>query len=62
MNMDLLEFLACPKSGGALFYVEATGELWSKEAAVAYPVRDGIPIMLVEESRKLSEAELQTVS
>ena len=61
MNMDLLEFLACPKSGGALFYVEATSELWSKEAAVAYPVRDGIPIMLVEESRKLSNAELQKI-
>ena len=62
MNMDLLEFLACPESGGALFYVEATSELWSKEGAVAYPVRDGIPIMLVEESRKLSDAELQKIS
>ena len=59
MNLDLLEVLACPKSGGSLFYVEATNELWSREGAVAYPVRDGIPIVLVEESRKLSEAELK---
>ena len=62
MNMDLLEFLVCPKTGGALFYVEATSELWSREGAVAYPVRDGIPIMLVEESRKLSDSELQKIS
>ena len=62
MNMDLLEFLVCPKTGGALFYVEATSELWSREGAVAYPIRDGIPIMLVEESRKLSDSELQKIS
>ncbi len=62
MNMDLLEILVCPVSGGALFYVEASNELWSKEAAVAYPIQDGIPIMLVEESRKLSAAELETIS
>ena len=62
MNMDLLEFLVCPKTGGALFYVEATSELWSREGAIAYPVRDGIPIMLVEESRKLSDSELQKIS
>ena len=62
MNMDLLEFLVCPKTGGALFYIEATSELWSREGAIAYPVRDGIPIMLVEESRKLSDSELQKIS
>ncbi len=62
MNMDLLEFLACPISGGSLVYAQTTNELWSKEGSVAYPIRDDIPIMLVEESRKLSDSELKTIS
>ena len=61
MNMELLEILVCPASGGSLFYIEASNELWSKEGGVAYPIQDGIPIMLVEESRKLTEAELETI-
>lgn len=49
----LLELLVCPVSHGPLFYDEKAGELVSKEAGLAYPVRDGIPIMLAEEARKL---------
>ena len=46
---------ARPVSHGPLSYDEKAGELISKEAGLAFPVRDGIPIMLAEEARKLSD-------
>jgi len=49
----LLEILVCPLTKGPLEYDRAAGELISRRAGLAYPVRDGIPIMLVEEARKL---------
>jgi uncharacterized protein YbaR (Trm112 family) len=49
----LLEILVCPLTKGPLEYDAAAGELISRRAGLAYPVRDGIPIMLVEEARKL---------
>ncbi len=51
----LLEILVCPLTKGALEYDEAAGELISQKAGLAYPIRDGIPIMLVDEARKLEE-------
>ncbi len=51
----LLEILVCPVTKGELHYDRAAGELISRSAGLAYPVRDGIPIMLPEEARKLTE-------
>ncbi len=49
----LLEILVCPVTKGPLTYDRAAGELISRQAGLAYPVRDGIPIMLPEEARRL---------
>jgi uncharacterized protein len=49
----LLEILVCPVTKGPLEYDRAKNELISRKAGLAYPVRDGIPIMLPEEARKL---------
>lgn len=51
----LLEILVCPVTHGALEYDRAAGELISRGAKLAYPIRDGVPIMLPEEARKLDE-------
>ena len=53
----LLEILVCPVTRSLLVYDQAQSELISKEAGLAYPVREGIPIMLVEEARKLDAAK-----
>jgi uncharacterized protein YbaR (Trm112 family) len=53
----LLEVLVCPMTHGPLTYDRARGELVSKSARLAYPVRDGVPIMLPEEARPLDEGE-----
>lgn len=55
VDPKLLELLVCPLTKGRLEY-DATGqELISKQAKLAYPIRDGIPIMLVDEARRLEE-------
>ncbi len=56
INQKLLEILVCPKTHSSL--VLHGDELISKEAKLAYPIRDGIPIMLIEEARELSQEEL----
>ncbi len=55
----LLEILVCPLTKGPLRYDADAQELISDKAGVAYPIRDGIPIMLVDEARKLREDERQ---
>jgi uncharacterized protein len=59
MDVDpkLLEILVCPLTKGPLVYVRERQELVSKKAGLAYAVRDGIPVMLPEEARPLSESE-----
>ena len=54
---NCLEILVCPVTRGPLVYDRAKQELISKGAGLAYPIRDGIPIMLPDEARELSEAE-----
>lgn len=56
-NVDpkLLEILVCPLTKGPLEYDAAAQELISKKAGLAYPIRDGIPIMLAEEARELGD-------
>jgi hypothetical protein len=51
----LLEILVCPLTKTRLEYDEARQELISRAAGLAYPIRDGIPIMLPDEARKLEE-------
>lgn len=58
MNQKLLQILVCPVTKGPLIYNKATNELISKSARLAYPIRDGIPVMLEDEARKLTENEL----
>ena len=53
----LLEILVCPVTHGPLIYDRGAAELISKSARLAYPIRDGVPIMLPEEARDLGEAE-----
>jgi uncharacterized protein YbaR (Trm112 family) len=53
IDSKLLEILVCPLTKGTLTYDEAAQELISNEARLAYPIRDGIPIMLVDEARQL---------
>lgn len=52
---QLLESLVCPASGTRLKWDSAAQELISTAAGLAYPVRDGIPIMLIDEARKLDD-------
>ena len=51
LDPRLLEILVCPVTKGPLEYDRATGELISRGAGLAYPIRDGIPIMLPDEAR-----------
>ena len=53
LNLKLLEILVCPVSRGNLKYIEKDQELISEAAGLAFPVRNGIPILLMDEARKL---------
>lgn len=53
----LLEILVCPVTRGPLDYDRAKSELISRKARLAFPIRDGVPIMLPEEARDLVEGE-----
>jgi uncharacterized protein YbaR (Trm112 family) len=53
VDPKLLEILVCPLTKGPLEFDSAQQELVSRKAKLAYPIRDGIPIMLPEEARKL---------
>lgn len=53
IDKSLLEMLVCPLTKSTLHYDEVKQELISEKAGLAYPIREGIPIMLVEEARKI---------
>lgn len=55
LDPQLLRQLICPKTRGPLTYDKVAGELLSKKAKLAYPIRGGVPIMLIEEARSLEE-------
>ena len=59
MDPKLLEMLVCPVTKGPLVYDRDRQELVSKSARLAYPVRDGIPVMLEEEARRLAPEEYE---
>jgi uncharacterized protein YbaR (Trm112 family) len=58
MDTKLLELLVCPVTKGPLDYDKEKQELISRSARLAYPIRDGLPVMLENEARTLSDEEL----
>jgi hypothetical protein len=60
IDPKLLEILVCPLTKAPLRYDREAQELISEEAGLAYPIRDGIPIMLVDEARPLRDDEAAT--
>ena len=59
MDPKLLQLLVCPVTKGPLDHDRERSELVSRSARLAYPIRDGIPILLEEEARTLSDEELE---
>ena len=59
MDPKLLELLVCPVTKGPLDFDRDKGELISRSARLAYPVRDGIPVLLENEARPLTDEELE---
>ena len=59
MDTKLLELLVCPVTKGPLDLQRELQELWSRSARLAYPIRNGIPILLENEARTLSDEELE---
>ena len=57
IDSRLLEILVCPVSQGPLVFRRDVGELWSPRGGLAYPVHDGVPVLLEEEARALTEEE-----
>lgn len=62
MDTRLLELLVCPVTKGPLLFQRERQELWSRSARLAYPLRDGIPVMLESEARALTDSELATLA
>ena len=59
MDPKLLEILVCPVTKGPLVYDKERHELVSKSARLAYPIKDGIPVMLEDEARRLEPSEYE---
>jgi uncharacterized protein YbaR (Trm112 family) len=59
VDPKLLEILVCPITKGPLVYDKDKQELISKSARLAYPIRDGIPVMLEDEARRLEQPEYE---
>ena len=57
LDAKLLELLVCPVTKTALTYRKDRDELWCRASGLAYPIRDGIPVMLEEEARPLTPEE-----
>ncbi len=57
MDAKLLQILVCPVTKGALVYNKVSNELISKSARLAYPIKDGIPVLLEDEARHLADDE-----
>ena len=61
MDTKLLELLVCPVTKGPLDFQRDAQELWSRSARLAYPIRHGIPILLENEARTLTDDELENL-
>jgi uncharacterized protein YbaR (Trm112 family) len=62
MDAKLLEILVCPVTKGPLVYDRERAELVSRSARLAYPIRDGIPVLLEDEARKLTPEEAEALA
>jgi len=62
MDPKLLEILVCPVTKGPLIYDKKNQELISKSVRLAYPIRDGIPVMLEEEARPMSPEDVEALA
>jgi len=58
LDKRLLDILVCPVSKASLEWRPERSELWCRASRLAYPVRDGVPVMLEDEARALSDEEL----
>ena len=61
MDKRLLEILVCPVTKEKLIHDKVKNELVSKSAKLAYPIKEGIPIMLESEARRISDEELSSI-
>lgn len=61
-SSNLLKVLSCPLSGGKLIYSKPDNELVSESAGLAYPIIDGIPILLIDKARRVSAASTRELS
>ncbi len=61
LDSKLLELLVCPVSKASLTYKKELDELWCRASGLAYPIRDGIPVMLEEEARQLTQSERESL-
>lgn len=61
LDARLLDLLVCPVSKGPLTYRSEQDELWCRQSGLAYPVRDGVPVMLEGQARTLSLEELRSL-
>lgn len=61
MDKKLLDILVCPVTKGPLIYDKKNQELISRSARLAYPIRDGIPVMLEDEARTLTDEEIENL-
>lgn len=59
LDKRLLELLVCPVTKGPLVWRPEAQELWCRASRLAYPVRDGVPVMIEDEARTLSDSELE---
>lgn len=57
MDTKLLQMLVCPMTKGPLIFNQSTNELISRSARLAYPIKDGIPVLLEDEARRLGDHE-----
>ena len=58
MNTEVLELMVCPACKGRLVYQQDLQELWCRADKLAYPINEGIPVMIVDEARRLTLEEL----
>lgn len=61
IDSKLLELLVCPVTKASLVYRKDNEELWCRASGLAYPIRDGIPVMLEEEARELTAEERESL-
>ncbi|WP_298612175.1 Trm112 family protein [uncultured Thiothrix sp.] len=62
MDRKLLDILVCPVTKGKLIYDKDAQELISKAARLAYPIKNGTPVMLEEEARELTQEEVESLA